>query len=323
MEVVMYKNLNSSILPRGQKGSVVGLLRVLSRNPLFFRCFNAPYVINPLLIIVLSISANIAIAASPSHNTDPLANDQPSGFLWYKDEVPIPEKKLQNTTDSTKDNQLSKPQAAKARNDALKSRLDDAIAVVLDEPTVENALAAQRMQKIVMDRSEDVSKVWMLAALIDSKLIRGDMNPNVLHRSLQQEEKNQQRNELLKSMHSNWGLFLSVTDGCIYCQKFLPIIEQLQQEINMQVLAISKTGKDYGPFKGAEDTGLMSHLNPEGIYPLLFMANKDGKRIYPVARGLTEIDKIKENMIMVHNMDLARNNSNPNNQISNDGGKYD
>jgi thiol-disulfide isomerase/thioredoxin len=99
-------------------------------------------------------------------------------------------------------------------------------------------LLTKEVQKIVMDRSEDVSKVWMLAALIDSKLIRGDMNPNVLHRSLQQEEKNQQREELLKSMHSNWGLFLSVTDGCIYCQRFLPIVEQLQQEINMQVLGV-------------------------------------------------------------------------------------
>jgi hypothetical protein len=35
----------------------------------------------------------------------------------------------------------------KARNDALKSRLDDAIAVVLDEPTVKNALADQRSAK--------------------------------------------------------------------------------------------------------------------------------------------------------------------------------
>jgi conjugal transfer pilus assembly protein TraF len=282
MEVVMYKNLNSKVLAL---------------------CLNIGYATTLFFLIPSSISANIAIAA---HNkAGLLANDQPSGFLWYKDEVPIPQKKPQESANNNPEGQLSKPQAAKARNDALKSRLDDAIAVVLDEPTVKNALAAQRMQKIVMDRSEDVSKVWMLAALIDSKLIRGDMNPNVLHRSLQQEEKNQQREELLKSMHSNWGLFLSVTDGCIYCQRFLPIVEQLQQEINMQVLAISKTGKDYGPFKGAEDTGLMSHLNPEGIYPLLFMANKDGKRIYPVARGLTEIDKIKENMIMVHNMDLG------------------
>ena len=290
MEVVMCKNLNSKVLAL---------------------CLNIVYATMLLFLITSNIRANIAIAAN--HNTDLLANDQPSGFLWYKDEAPIQQKA--NDKPSA---QLSKPEAAKARNDALKSRLDDAIAVVLDEPTVENALAAQRMQKIVMDRSEDVSKVWMLAALIDSKLIRGDMNPNVLHRSLQQEEKSQQREELLKSMNSQWGLFLSVTDGCIYCQKFLPIIEQLQQEINMQVLAISRTGKDYGPFKGAEDTGLMSHLNPEGIYPLLFMANKDGKRIYPVAKGLTEIDKIKENMIMVHNMDLARNN-----QINNYGGKYD
>ena len=311
MEVVMYKNLNSSILTQGLIILVCCLISIKPKQ-LFFRGFNAPCIVTLLITVAFNISANIAIAAQ--NKAGLLVNDQPSGFLWYKDEAPIQQKKPQQKANDTTSAQLSKPEAAKLRNDALKSRLDDAIAVVLDEPTVENALAAQRMQKIVMDRSEDVSKVWMLAALIDSKLVRGDMNPNVLHRSLQQEERNQQRNKILKSMNNQWGLFLSVVDGCIYCQKFLPIIEQLQQEINMQVLAISRTGKNYGPFKGAEDTGLMSHLNPEGIYPLLFMANKDGKRIYPVAKGLTEIDKIKENMIMVHDMDLARNN---------DGGKYD
>ena len=75
----MYKNLNSKVLAL---------------------CLNISYATTLLFLITSNISANVAIAAN--HNTDPLANDQPSGFLWYKDEAPIQQKKPQESANDTK-----------------------------------------------------------------------------------------------------------------------------------------------------------------------------------------------------------------------------
>ena len=77
MEVVMYKNLNSKVLAP---------------------CLNIGYATTLLLLITLTISANVAIAEQDKAGL--LANNQPSGFLWYKDDAPIPEKKTQESGNS-------------------------------------------------------------------------------------------------------------------------------------------------------------------------------------------------------------------------------
>jgi hypothetical protein len=47
----------------------------------------------------------------------------------------------------------------------------------------------------------------------------------------------------------------------------------------------------------------MKSLNPEGFAPVLFLVHKDGKRIYPVARWLTDLDTIKRNIMMIKDLD--------------------
>ena len=78
MEVVMCKNLNSKVLAP---------------------CLNISYATTLLFLITSSISANIAVAAQDKAGL--LGNDQPAGFLWYKDEVPIQQKKPQQKVNNT------------------------------------------------------------------------------------------------------------------------------------------------------------------------------------------------------------------------------
>ena len=231
---------------------------------------------------------------------------KPRGFLWYTDE-PRKEKAPRDTSlTPVQKKALSREEVARQRNEALKQKLDGSIQVVLDNPTIDNAIRAQRMQKLVMDRSTEFSKVWRLAALVDAGLIKPEMNPNVLHQEISKKDKRNQDLMALKKMTQEWGLFLYVMDHCKYCMKFAPIVKEIQDETGFQVLAISQEGKNYGPLIGRKDTGILDHLNPEGFAPVLYLVHRDGKRIYPVARGLTDSGKVKENILLIKNMDSQR-----------------
>ena len=235
--------------------------------------------------------------------------DSPKGFLWYTEEPmkPTPEKAQPAIKKHPANPQVL---AATERNAALKQKLDDAIQVMLDNPTLENAITAQRIQKEVMDRSEAVAKSWVLASLADAGLITPETNPNVLHRELAQKEKAKTDTDKLKTMAQDWGLFFYVSEKCIYCQRFAPMVKEMQKDFGVQVLAVSNTGTDFAGFEGKKDTGFLDHLNPERVTPVLYLVHQDGKRIYPVARGLTDSERLKANILMMHKLDMKQQQKN-------------
>ena len=91
---------------------------------------------------------------------------------------------------------------------------------------------------------------------------------------------------------------------CPYCERFVPIVKEIGDDYGFQVLAVSENGENYGPFKGVKDTGILHNLNEEGVVPLLFLVHKDGKRIYPIARGITDADKIAENILSIKDLSI-------------------
>ena len=78
--------------------------------------------------------------------------DSPKGFLWYTEESMKPATK--KAPPAIKKHSAN-PQAVAAteRNAALKQKLDDAIQVMLDNPTLDNAITAQRIQFENMSRA--------------------------------------------------------------------------------------------------------------------------------------------------------------------------
>lgn len=263
--------------------------------------------VSPSKFFKVTISFSLIIAQSVI--AEDFYCDSPKGFLWYTEEPvkPTPEK----ATPAIKKHPAN-PQALAAteRNAALKQKLDDAIQVMLDNPTLENAIIAQRIQKEVMDRSEAVAKSWVLASLADAGLITPETNPNVLHRELAQKEKAKTDTDKLKTMAQDWGLFFYVSEKCIYCQRFAPMVKAMQKDFGFQVLAVSSTGMDFAGFEGKADTGFLDHLNPERVTPVLYLVHQDGKRIYPVARGLTDSERLKANILMMYKLDMKQQQKN-------------
>ncbi|SPR06259.1 conjugal transfer protein [Orientia tsutsugamushi str. Gilliam] len=202
----------------------------------------------------------------------------PTGFLWYND------KHGHELDESTSKLMRS---AHDHRIDELKEQFNRAQRIALDNPTLENVIVAQRLQKQIMEKAHKFATMWQLATLLDYQLINAHEPSNSLHRKLYQ-EKSEQKNDLkLKNIAKNWGLILQVKQDCLLCKAFMPIVQGFANKYAFQLLAVSKNNE------------LLNKLNPKHIVPVLYLVASDGKKIYAVARGIISEDKIIDNMLAI------------------------
>ncbi|SPP24892.1 conjugal transfer protein [Orientia tsutsugamushi] len=202
----------------------------------------------------------------------------PTGFLWYNDKH---DHELNNSSSKlmswTHDHRIEE----------LKEQFNRAQRIALDNPTLENVITAQRLQKQIMEKAHKFATMWQLATLLDYQLINANEPANSLHRKLYQ-EKSEQKNDLkLKNIAKNWGLILQVKQDCLLCKAFMPIVQDFANKYAFQLLAVSKNNE------------LLNKLNPKHVVPVLYLVASDGKKIYAVARGIISEDKIIDNILAI------------------------
>lgn len=221
----------------------------------------------------------------------------PEGFLWYKDHPPLGKKKREEKAEPSV-SIIARGREARKRNEARKERLEAAIQIALDDPTLENTRRAQREQKKVFDHSENFAKSWTLAAVLEG-IIDAKKNANSLALQVQRKAEKREQKRKLKALSKHWGLAVFVKEGCVHCRRFAPILERFAKKSGFQVLAISKEGHDFGPFEGRPDRGFFDSINPDRESPVLFLMHQSGKRVVPVARGITDIETLSQNILSV------------------------
>ncbi|WP_108883934.1 conjugal transfer protein TraF [Orientia tsutsugamushi] len=219
-----------------------------------------------LLMVMILISQLSTVDASPT------------GFLWYNDKH---DHELNNSSSKlmswTHDHRIEE----------LKEQFNRAQRIALDNPTLENVITAQRLQKQIMEKAHKFATMWQLATLLDYQLINANEPANSLHRKLYQ-EKSEQKNDLkLKNIAKNWGLILQVKQDCLLCKAFMPIVQDFANKYAFQLLAVSKNNE------------LLNKLNPKHVVPVLYLVASDGKKIYAVARGIISEDKIIDNILAI------------------------
>ncbi|WP_342638720.1 conjugal transfer protein TraF [Orientia tsutsugamushi] len=202
----------------------------------------------------------------------------PTGFLWYND------KHGHELTEST-----SKliSNAHDHRIEELKEQFNRAQRIALDNPTLENVITAQRLQKQIMEKAHKFATMWQLATLLDYQLINANEPANSLHRKLYQEKSEQKNDSKLKNIAKSWGLILQVKQDCLLCKAFIPIVQSFANKYAFQLLAVSKNNE------------LLNKLNPKHVVPVLYLVASDGKKIYAVARSIISEDKIIDNILAI------------------------
>ncbi|SPR02796.1 conjugal transfer protein [Orientia tsutsugamushi str. Gilliam] len=202
----------------------------------------------------------------------------PTGFLWYNDK---------HGHELTESSSKLISSAYDHRIEELKEQFNRAQRIALDNPTLENVITAQRLQKKIMEKAHKFATMWQLATLLDYQLINAYEPSNSLHRKLYQ-EKSEQKNDLkLKNIAKNWGLILQVKQDCLLCKAFMPIVQDFANKYAFQLLAVSKNNE------------LLNKLNPKHVVPVLYLVASDGKKIYAVARGIISEDKIIDNILAI------------------------
>ncbi|MCC8399456.1 MAG: conjugal transfer protein TraF [Rickettsia endosymbiont of Platyusa sonomae] len=221
--------------------------------------------------------------------------NKPQGFLWYNEE------QMQESPSHFRSKLSSevKQEPHDQRIEALKQQFNRSQRIALDNPTLENVIKAQRLQKQIMEKSQKFAAMWQLATLIDPSLTNSNEPVNSLHKRLYQELLEQNNGQKLRILAENWGLILQVSDNCPYCHAFVPIVQQFANKYGFQLLLASSKGTNFHNIKTMADTGLLQALNPENVVPV-YLISSNGKRIYPISRSLISEDKIIENIIAIN-----------------------
>ncbi|KJV70873.1 F plasmid transfer operon family protein [Orientia tsutsugamushi str. TA716] len=118
------------------------------------------------------------------------ANSLPTGFLWYND-------KHGHELDGSATNSKLIHATHDHRIEELKEQFNRAQRIALDNPTLENVITAQRLQKQIMEKAHKFATMWQLATLLDYQLINANEPSNSLHRNCI--KKNQSRKMILSS----------------------------------------------------------------------------------------------------------------------------
>ncbi|WP_410522003.1 conjugal transfer protein TraF [Orientia tsutsugamushi] len=206
------------------------------------------------------------------------ANSLPTGFLWYNDKH---DHELNNSSSKLMSS------AHDHRIEELKEQFNRAQRIALDNPTLENVITAQRLQKQIMEKAHKFATMWQLATLLDYQLINANEPANSLHKKLYQEKSEQKNDSKLKNIAKNCELILQVKQDCLLCKAFIPIVQRFANKYAFQLLAVSKNNE------------LLNKLNPKHIVPVLYLVASDGKKIYAVARGIISEDKIIDNILAI------------------------
>ena len=200
---------------------------------------------------------------------------KPPGWLWYSPVTKVvePETK-QPEVAATK--QLSK----------LQQRFKTAKAKAILQPTYNNVQRFFLLQAQMIRQAEQFQKMYQLVSTMQPP--RADDNPNPVY---QRELKQLQATKLqtkLKQLSQTHGLFFIYKSDCPYCHEFAPIVKRFARAYGFVVKAVSADGQPIEQFPDAvPDNGAVSRINPEGIYPSLFLANPKTGLVVPLSWGMS------------------------------------
>ena len=225
------------------------------------------------------------------------------GFNWYN-EKPMPPKKKKDefVTEKTSPAKLEKEKLPEYEQNirSLQERHKQAHRRALDNPTQSNLLAELRLEKEMMRKSQIYGERRVAVAMLSSEFSNMEAHSNVLHRNLQKEIDDKENFVKLTKLSTDWGIVLQVSEDCVHCHRFAPIILEFAQKYGFQLLAANNTGEDFYGIEGIIDNGEMLVFNPNRETPMLYLIKADGKEVLPISRGINSSDQIISN---IHKID--------------------
>jgi conjugal transfer pilus assembly protein TraF len=178
----------------------------------------------------------------------------------------------------------------------LRKDFEELQAKAILNPTLENVAEFQKAYNSIVTRSSSFEKTWMMSSLLSGENYRESDQPSPKHRKIYQEKTEKQLEEDIVALAKIYGIFFIFKNDCPYCHEMAPAVRLLVDQYHFAIKAISPDGQAIEGFPDAvKDNGTIAQINPEGVFPALFLVNPHSGQTIPLARGLTSPSELKEN----------------------------
>jgi conjugal transfer pilus assembly protein TraF len=265
-------------------------------------CFKLILLMTPSMIMLSMIIPSLLFASGL---------DQPQGWLWYKDPSPEllkahAEKKTQPASQNASQDDPKKVKDTRAQDPKgpyqeklmqLRENFEEAMAHSILVPTLQNVTRTKHLHDQLIKGSEKFSELWTISALTETRGHEASTNLNPVHRKLYEQQKTQTLEKKLKTLSKHYGLFFVFKLDCPYCHQFAPLVVEFAEKFGFELKGISKEGGHLpGLQNTSKDNGILSLINPEGVYPALFLANPKTLEVIPIAWGMISYSELLQNI---------------------------
>ena len=222
------------------------------------------------------------------------------GWFWYKDppvleEPEAPKEKKEDATSKTPDTPVMRAHREMAH---FKKKLEDLKVLALVDPTPKNVETYMRVQKEMVDRSENFSKTWQQVVLSSADLNPEVKNPTAQYaRHIQNDIDKANKEKTIGTLSKTYGLIYFFKSNCPYCTGFAPIVKMFAEKYNWNVLAISLDGSPSDVFSDSRpDNGIAQALDIKSV-PALIACNGETNDVIPISYAMTSLDQLENNVM--------------------------
>tara|TARA_R110002111_G_scaffold40473_1_gene75743 strand:+ start:433 stop:1203 length:771 start_codon:yes stop_codon:yes gene_type:complete len=221
--------------------------------------------------------------------------DKPKGWLWYQDPV-LPKEKVEDPLEKKESSPSvsQKPLSATERLEEQKKAFEEAKALAILEPTLENVANAQRHHNFIMDQASDFQKSWTTAELINPGYEKIVTSPGSL--KIREEQDEASLSNDLKILSKEFGLIFAFKPDCPYCHQFAPLVKQFAVEHGFDVQALSKGDECFEGMTCSKNESALLAVNPKLEFPMLYLANPKTNEVIPIAHGYIGLDALMTNI---------------------------
>ncbi len=226
----------------------------------------------------------------------------PEGWLWYKDSSPEvlkkqAEKKSIGASSKKVHGTSAKGLRPQEKLAKIRETFEEAMAESILVPTLQNVTRTKKLHDEMVTASEKFSALWAVSALTTTAGHDPSTNLNPVHRKLYEQQKAQALEKKLKTLSKHYGLFFVFKMDCPYCHQFAPLVVEFAEKFGFEVKGISKEGGLLPGLKNtSKDNGILSLINPEGVYPALFLAHPKTMEVIPIAWGMVSYSELLQNI---------------------------
>lgn len=241
----------------------------------------------------------VATAATAEELTSPATywRRQAEGWFWYRDpppaRAPKPVKPPVAATSATKSPEI-------VAHEALKARLEQALALAYMNPTETNVRTYLTLQTQAVRRASTFADAWQKVVWTTPEFdftLERPVNATALE--VYDREKQAAQMRTAEQLARTHVLFFLFRGDCPYCQQFAPLLKNFEQKFGLPVFAISLDGGTLPEFPRARvDNGIAATLNATQV-PALFLASPRTNVITPLGYGVLSETELLERLQVI------------------------